>query len=130
MTSRHQRRPNIVLVLADSMRARSVVLRVRPGDDTASRSPRVQFANAFTVAPFTVASTSSILTSVYPSVHRLEHYGQRLANRLTTLPELLRAEGYYTAGFVANPHINPDAGLTRGFATSPTEDRGTSSRRY
>jgi arylsulfatase A-like enzyme len=75
----------------------------------------VRFANAFVQAPFTIASTASILTGVYPSVHRLQRYGQRLSDDLITLPEVLQEAGYYTAAFVANPHINPDSGLTRGF---------------
>ncbi|HEX6386197.1 MAG TPA: sulfatase-like hydrolase/transferase, partial [Anaerolineae bacterium] len=113
------KRPNLVLVLCDSMRAGNVSAhgyhqRTTPNLDRLA-SKGMRFQNAFVQAPFTIASTASILTGVYPSVHRLESYGQRLDGRLDTLPELLRAAGYYTAGFVANPHVNPDSGLTRGF---------------
>jgi arylsulfatase A-like enzyme len=120
MSNATQRRPNVVLVLADSMRARHVSSygysrRTTPNLDRFA-ADGVRFQNAFTVAPFTIASTTSILTSTYPSVHGLERYGQRLGDDVVTLPELLQSAGYYTAGFVANPHINPQAGLTRGFA--------------
>ncbi len=112
-------RLNIVLVLFDSMRARNVSCfgysrSTTPNLDRLA-SQGIRFTHAFAPAPFTVASTASILTGVYPSVHRLEYYGQRLGDHLVTLPEILRASGYHTAGFVANPHINPESGLTRGF---------------
>lgn len=119
MSNGSESRPNIILVLADSMRARNVSCYGYPHETTpnldAMAARGMRFQNAFTVAPFTVASVTSILTGVYPSVHRLERYGQCLSDDLVTLPEILQAAGYYTAGFVANPHINPDAGLTRGF---------------
>lgn len=113
-------RPNIVLIVADSMRARNVSCYGYPHSTTPNldrlAAGGIRFTNAFTVAPFTVASTASILTGVYPSVHRLEHYGQRLSEGLVTLPQLLRDAGYYTAGFIANPHVNPASGLTCGFS--------------
>jgi arylsulfatase A-like enzyme len=119
--SGNQQRPNIVLVLADSMRARNISCLGyhRPTTPNIDRlaAVGVRFTNAFTAAPFTVASIASILTGVYPSVHKLEHYGQRLSSDLATLPELLGAVGYLTAGFVANPHINRESGLTRGWQT-------------
>ena len=110
---------NIVLVLADSMRTRNVSCygyerRTTPRLD-ALAAEGARFANAFVQAPFTVSSVASILTGVYPSAHGLQHYGERLSDKLTTLPEQLQAAGYYTAAFVANPHINADSGLTRGF---------------
>lgn len=113
-------RPNIVLIIADSMRARNVSCygyrrSTTPNLDRLAAGG-VRFTNAFTVAPFTVASTASILTGVYPSVHRLEYYGQRLSDNLVTLPQLLQNSGYYTAGFIANPHVNPASGLTRGLS--------------
>ena len=119
MSTGKDRRPNIVLVLADSMRARSASCygygkRTTPYLDRLA-AEGVRFANAFAQAPFTIASVASILTGVYPSVHQLQYYGQRLSNDLVTLPEILRKAGYYTAGFIANPHINLDSGLTRGF---------------
>ncbi|MBN1137164.1 MAG: sulfatase-like hydrolase/transferase [Anaerolineae bacterium] len=115
----NERHPNVVLALCDSMRARNLscygyAKPTTPCLDELARHG-VRFAKAFTQAPFTTASVASLLTGVYPSVHGIQHYGQRLAEDWLTLPELLQEGGYQTAAFVANPHINQQSGMARGF---------------
>jgi arylsulfatase A-like enzyme len=117
-----RKHPNIVLILADSMRAANVSCYGyhRPTtphiDQLATQG--ILFQNAFVPAPFTVASIASLLTGVYPSTHGLEHYRQRLSDSLLSFPEYLREQGYFTAAFVVNPHVNEESGLTRGFKYS------------
>lgn len=76
----------------------------------------VVLEQAYAPAPFTVASVSSLWTSLYPDQH---HHGVRhdaaLPGGPSTLAEVLSARGFATAGFVANPSAGPPFGLDRGF---------------
>lgn len=117
--ARSPQKLNIVLVLADSMRASNVSCygyerRTTPHIDRLAERG-IRFRSAFVQAPFTIASIASIFTGTYASTHRVEHYGQRLNCHLLSFPELLRENGYYTAAFVVNPHINEETRLTQGF---------------
>jgi len=62
----------------------------------------VLFENAFSVAPYTVASTSSLFTSLYPDTHRVLDWEQKIPKRMKTLAETLAQQGYdtYASGFI------------------------------
>jgi arylsulfatase A-like enzyme len=57
----------------------------------------------------------SVMTSLYPDVHRTYTYEHRLSEEVTTLAEVLRANGYTTVGFVSNPTIDGRFGFSDGF---------------
>ena len=62
----------------------------------------VVFETCYSQAPWTKPSMASMLSSQYPSttgVYRVEH---RLATEVLTWPEVMQANGTYTAGFSAN----------------------------
>jgi arylsulfatase A-like enzyme len=59
----------------------------------------------------------SIFTGRYPSSHRVENDGLRLAADVPTLPQLLRARGYATGGFVSHVYVTAPYGFERGFDT-------------
>jgi arylsulfatase A-like enzyme/ankyrin repeat protein len=62
----------------------------------------VVFEACYSQAPWTKPSMASMLSSLYPSAtgdYRMEH---QLSDEHLTWPELMRANGMYTAGFSAN----------------------------
>jgi arylsulfatase A-like enzyme len=77
----------------------------------------VQFDWAFSQAPNTLPSQTSILTSLYPSTHLVLHDDDRLAPERDTLAELLAAAGFSTGAFVDGGYLKPHFGLDQGFET-------------
>ena len=73
------------------------------------------FRSHFSVAPYTLSSTASLLTARYPPSHGVIRVGDRLADAHRTLPEVLREAGLRTGGFVRNPFLDPEYGFSQGF---------------
>lgn len=124
-------RPTILFVLFDTLRADRVGAyghrpSLTPTMD-AIAAGGVVFEHAIAPAPWTLPSVASLLTGLYPGVHKTTQYvtvqrggrvtGQvsRLPARFVTLAERLRQRGYQTAAFVANPFIIPRNGFKQGF---------------
>jgi len=57
----------------------------------------------------------SLLTGLYPSVHRVAFGGNILHDEFTTLAETLHRHGYRSACFTASPHLKERAGYYQGF---------------
>ncbi|ELZ21219.1 sulfatase [Natrinema limicola JCM 13563] len=78
-----------------------------------------RYENAFTPAPWTLPSHTSMFTGVFPSEHGVTNGFSdgmsRLPNSRTTLAEHLSNAGYRTAGFSNNPWVGQLSGLDRGF---------------
>jgi len=95
--------PNVILISADTLRADHVGANGYPRatsptiDALAARG--VNFTSAYSQAPNTAPSHTSILTSLYPSVHGVLQHGQVPDDKLVMLPEALRDAGYQTAAF-------------------------------
>ncbi len=111
--------PNIVLVVIDTLRAdhlscygysRPTTPRI---DALAARG--TLFEDASATAAYTRASTASILTGVYPSVHGAVAHADAISPRVPTLAEKLRVAGYRTAGIIRNGNVRPRFGFGRGF---------------
>ena len=64
-------------------------------DKLASRG--VVYTNAWTVAPICAPSRSSLITGIYPTSLGTQHLRSEIEfpSKLNTLPELLKAEGYF-----------------------------------
>jgi len=88
------------------------------------------FRNAHSVSSWTVPSSMSWFTGVYPSEHRMVNkyavYSQQeqkianlqeLAPRLVTLADILKQHGYATAGFTGNAGVSGGFGFEQGFDT-------------
>jgi arylsulfatase A-like enzyme len=111
--------PNIVLVVADTLRADRVDgenrrPRLTPNLD-ALREDGAYFRNAHTTSSWTLPATVSIFVSQLPSWHGVSRWGSILGDELETLPELLRAGGYRTGGWSANRLITRERGFRQGF---------------
>jgi arylsulfatase A-like enzyme len=111
--------PNLVLFLTDTLRADALGAYGGP----AAASPRFDafareatlFEDAWAQASWTQPAVASIFTSLHVGSHGLGGPDHVLAAGLTTLPESLKAAGYRTGAFVANPVVNRRLGFTQGF---------------
>jgi arylsulfatase A-like enzyme len=125
-------RPDIVLVLVDTLRADHLGA-YGSGDKNsptldALAAEGVVFERVIAPAPWTQPAVASLFAAVYPGAHRVLSYElavdgavfdrPRVAvfdERFTTLAEALSDGGYATAAFVANPFVAPDFGFDQGF---------------
>ena len=119
-TSRSDRgHPNIVLLVWDTVRELNLSLYgyQRPTTPFLERwaAKGVVFDRAFSTSSWTLPSHASLFTGRYP--HEVSADFERpLDATFPTLAEVLRGQGYRTAGFVANPYYTTsETGLARGF---------------
>lgn len=73
------------------------------------------FDNAHATAPWTLPTHASMLTGLYPIRHTAGVQRDRLPLPHTTVAELLRRRGYYTAGFAGGDLCHSRWGLGQGF---------------
>ena len=128
------RRPNVVVVLIDTLRADHLPMYGYPSDTApflgrlAGRS--VVFTAAQSTSAWTAPATASLFTSLHPFQHQvvtgmmvtqqMHEIGKEIRlNRLPpdvpTLPEVMKAAGYATFGVAANVNIGETMGFARGF---------------
>jgi arylsulfatase A-like enzyme len=118
---REQTGHSIVLIVIDSLRADHLGLYGYPRPT----SPRLDALGARSLvveqmiaqAPWTKPSVASIFTSLMPQDHGVVHEptDNVLADELVTVAEALRDDGFRTAGFSENPHIQRSLGFAQGF---------------
>jgi choline-sulfatase len=115
-------RPDVVLVTIYTLRADHVhcygyeAIQTPALDGLAKDG--IRFAQAFTPSPITNTSHASILTGLLPSTHGVTDFGVPLAPTHPTLAELLKHNGYKTAGFIGAVILDSQTlapGLDRGF---------------
>jgi arylsulfatase A-like enzyme len=112
-------RPNVLLLVLDTVRADHLSLYGYPRETTPNVEKfarrGVVFEQARSAAPWTLPSHASIFTGKWP--HQLSAgFDGPLDASAPTLAELLRDQGYSTAGFVANTlYCGAESGLARGF---------------
>jgi membrane-anchored protein YejM (alkaline phosphatase superfamily) len=75
----------------------------------------IRFANAFSTAPLTLPSVTSILTSTYFSQHQVPDNHSAYDRRFPTIADVLKRNGYTTAAFVGNAVLRPNRNLDSGF---------------
>lgn len=114
------KRPNILLVTVDSLRADHVY-----GDKVGTptfdelRAKGTSYTNAIAQGPFTTFSMPSLFTSRYPSgLHYVEFGGDTVGVTIDeepTIQTMLGEQGYDTAGFHSNPLLSNLFGFDQGF---------------
>ncbi len=112
-------RPNVVLITVESVRADHVGCYgfsqpTTPHLDDLAREGTV-FENAHAVTSWTLSSHATLFTGLYPSAHQVQRPRDRLGDSYTTLAEVLREDGYQTAGFVSGPFLRKPHNLDQGF---------------
>ena len=114
------KRPNVVLIIIDTLRADKVGAygckeETTPALDRLAQQG-VQFDRTISQAPWTRPSIGSLLTSLYPRTLGLyREQNEILPDRFTTLAEILKAHDYTTLGLTANPILNTIYNFHRGF---------------
>jgi arylsulfatase A-like enzyme len=113
------RRPNILVVVWDTVRADRLGLYgfekpTTPFVDEWAAGARV-YDDCVSPANYTIASHASIFTGLFPTEHGARNGSIRLADRYTTLAEILRDAGYRTFLYSANPHVSRATGMAQGF---------------
>lgn len=115
-------RPRAVIVVdVDTLRADGLSIYGNSRDtsprlDEFARSG-VRFEWAFSQAPYTLPSQTSILTSLYPWSHGVVHDDDRLGSEAMTLAESFLAAGWETAAFVDGGFLKAEYGFSQGFQT-------------
>jgi arylsulfatase A-like enzyme len=123
---------NVILISMDTLRADHLgcygyTRDTSPHIDAFSKES-VLFKQVVAQAPYTVSSHMSMLTSLYPSFHKVNSIRESTMNpKIETLAELLYNNGYRTWAIVGGGQMSSDYGLSEGFEsytefTSPHRD--------
>jgi len=116
-----QRRPNVLLITVDTLRADYL----GAYGSSAARTPHIDrlaregslFEQAAAPMPLTRPTHASILTARYPREPGVVNNAPSLPPASWTLAEILHAEGYRTGAFVAVALLSAEAGFAQGFET-------------
>ena len=117
--SGQEKQPNILLLVLDTVRAKSLSLygAQRPTTPNLDRLAKrgIVFEKAIAAAPWTLPSHASIFTGRLPGELSCD-WLKPLDAAYPTIAEGLRGAGYATAGFAANTvYCGRETGLGRGF---------------
>jgi arylsulfatase A-like enzyme len=110
---------SILLIVADTLRADHLGcygfdLSTSPNiDRLAARG--ITFDRFYTVVPSTLASVTSMMTSLYPKDHGAFRNGFKGHENLQVLGDIVREKGYETAAFVASYCLSKKFGMDKGF---------------
>ncbi len=74
------------------------------------------FENAYAQLPGTLPSHMSMFTGLYPAEHGVYPPNGVLSEEIKTLPEILSAGGFRTAGHTEGGYVDGSYGFARGFA--------------
>jgi len=111
---------NVILITIDTLRADRLSCygsgRVETPHIDALARDGVLFSNAACAVPLTLPAHASILTGTYSPYHGVrENVGYVLDEGTPTLAELIKAQGWTTAGFVSSFVLDSRSGIGRGF---------------
>lgn len=107
-----KRPPNVLLVVADAMRADHLAMRLRG----ASLTPNIErlaeaghvFTNCRSPGSWTKLSMASIFTGSYPAYHGVRTKLETIPPNCDTVAEMLKAAGYTTFGVQTNPWLQAE----------------------
>ena len=111
-------RPNVVLISLDSLRADHVGCygyerETTPAVDRLA-AEGARFAEAIATSSWTLPTHLTMFTSRYQISHGVVHDRVALSPAVPTLGEIMKANGYATAGFVSAPYVAAHYGYARG----------------
>jgi len=119
---KHSKTPNIILIIMDTTRVDHISCygyhkKTTPRIDKFATSALL-YKNAYSTAPRTLPSIASILTGTYPGYHGAyvapEIFYRKLSEENITIAEILKREGFLTAGIVSCM-ITSRLGFNQGF---------------
>lgn len=110
---------NFILISIDTLRADHLGCYGYPRNTTPNvdrlAEKGIIFKNMIAAAPWTLPSHMSMMTSLYPDLHRVSGIKDRLDNKRVTIAEALRKNGYTTAGLISVQWLSSLFGFNRGF---------------
>jgi arylsulfatase A-like enzyme len=110
---------NVLLVMCDTLRRDHLEFngyrRETAPNLTRLASAGAVFADNISTASWTKVSTPSIVTSLYPTSHRVHDIPHRLPASATTLAEIYRGAGYATLAFCSNGFTGKSTNLHQGY---------------
>jgi arylsulfatase A-like enzyme len=123
LAPRPLRRPNIVVILIDTLRSDHLPVYGYPRNTAPFLSELAEhgavFDHAYSTSGWTSPATASLFTSLYPFQHGVVHAQEdrldRLPTAVKTLAEVLQAAGYATYGVSGNVLVSEETGFSRGF---------------
>jgi arylsulfatase len=118
-------RPNIVIMLADALRAGHLGAYGYPGGTSpfidSLAADGLVFERHHSETSWTKPSVASLFTGMHQSEHGVRTAEDLLSAELPTLAEEMTRAGYNTGAFVSNPYLSRLNGFARGFAEYNTE---------
>ncbi len=112
-------RPHVILIVVDTLRADHLSQYGYERDTSRAldefTSQATLFTNCYAPASWTTPSTASILTGVLPMRHGADFRGAALNLEALTIAEVLRAEGWDTAGISFNHCVTRVTQFDQGF---------------
>lgn len=118
--SASKRRPSVIVVSVDGLRAASMgccggTRETTPFIDGLFGEQGIVFDRALTQAATSTAAHMTLLTGLYPSVHGVLSERDGLARDADTMAEAFRSAGYATAGFTGGGDVAAEFGFADGF---------------
>jgi arylsulfatase A-like enzyme len=110
---------HVILITIDTLRADALssygsTTISTPNIDALAKDGTL-FKNAFSAAPWTLPSFSSMMTGVSPTVHKTFTAQSVLPDKFKTIAEYMRDSGYYTAAIGDNYYLHPEFNMDQGF---------------
>jgi len=111
--------PNVVIAVVDTLRADRLgaygnARGLTPFLDSLAARGTV-FENAYSTTSWTCPAVASLMTSRYPSQHRVVSFASQLGDDEVTLAESVRPLRYLSGGFSANFRLLSSLGYAQGF---------------
>jgi len=118
--ARPEKRPNVILVTIESLRADHVGCYgyERPTTPNLDRfaSGAAVYDEAYSITSWTLPSHASLLTGLYPSELQVTEPHHSLDDSYRTLAERLADEGYTCVAFTSGPFLRKPYNLNQGFS--------------
>jgi len=116
--------PNVIVITMDTTRADRMGFLgsqrgLTPNLDVLAKDS-VVFTRAYSQAPLTPVSHSTIFTGTFPQYHHVVNFSLPLPTDLPYMPAILKEHGYSTGAFVGSIALDPTwevAGFERGYDT-------------
>jgi arylsulfatase A-like enzyme/uncharacterized membrane protein YbhN (UPF0104 family) len=111
-------RPNVILVMVDTLRADHLSCYGHPTVATPNLCRLAEDGSqyeGFSHASWTKPATASLLTSTVPSTHQAMSKPSVLPEDVELVSEVLQREGYTTGGIVSNINLAPSFGFEQGY---------------
>jgi len=112
---------NVILISMDTLRPDHLGCygydeETSPAIDAFSQDA-VLFKNVYSTTSWTLPAHVSLLTGLNCANHMVYFPFQKIDPTFTTLADILRGNGYYTAAFTGGGYMSPSYGFAKGFDT-------------